>query len=604
MSLGSFDINGDLVRSPASLTAPITAPNIPLTRPTGAPDPNIPLPPDRADIERARQSGNDRKQSESVDPSELEVDEQLANLVQKGEVTLPTVAGDESMSNENQAFNKAVGTALSFFALANDVKNLIPKNNEEIPPEIFHLTESQHTLLKRKATEFASFGVVPYDVIEDFLYVLVTIDKFKDLEYIASVVGIPELINPSLVRNPNGILAIKDLYRIGYIANGLAALTKQFASEFQEAVNTADSSQSNFAPFNGGGGGGGGFSFGGIDNIINIGQQALTQAVDIKNLVSDFGSGGVPDLLQQIGKVPDVVQNILGNIENIQETFGKLASANIEALAPQFAELVDIANDAKFIDKLAKQLGPIGKLAESADLVGDVRSQLSGIKDKLDEVQQRFAETMQQISSAKPPGNIAELAEQFKGEIAFNMMKQVMGQVPPIQMLANNPMLKEPTGIGRKLFGQLVTSTGALDQTFNRAIAVFPSAVNAAATNGFSFQNFGSFGGGQSLGGVVSKVISGGVSSIIPNSPLSNLINSKTEDIANLLGSKIDSTIEMRRSDNAIPLMISMASALAGDTKCPFSTGVFSDAWKLASSVGNIVQDSNPQFLKNCQTNM
>lgn len=595
----NFEVDGSI--DTARIT---TALRVPITRPTGAVDPNIPLPPDRADIERARQSGNDRKPDTPVD-AEVEPDEQVADLAEKGDVMLPEAIGDESMSNENQAFNNAVGTAFNFFALANQIKNIIPKDDEVPTQQRFFLTDEEKRLLERRASEFASIGVVPYDVLEDFLYVLVSIDNFKDLEYVALTIGLIEIVDPKFVRNVKGILNTKELYRIGYIANGLACLTKQFAEKYEQSRAAADSSQSSFASFSGGGGGG--LSFGGIQNIISGGQQILQGATSLVNLTQQFGSGGVPDLLQQISQVPNVVNQLLGTINNLQNTFKSLGSINIEALAPQLNKLNEIANDAKLIDKLAKQLGPIDKLAEEANLVRDVREQLSGIKSKMEEVQQRFAQTLQEITSAKPPGNIAELFEQLKvlkeGDIGFNLMKQVMGQVPPMQILANNPLLKEPTGIGKMLFGQFMGGAPALDQLFSRKIAMFASPVNAAATNSFGFQNFGSFGGGQPLDAVVNKILSGGVN-VAVGSALESLIGEKANDVANLLGSAVNGVIELRRSDNAIPLMISMTSALAGEIKSPFSTGIFSDAWKLASSVGNIVQDRNPEFLKSCRTNL
>jgi hypothetical protein len=47
--------------------------------------------------------------------------------------------------------------------------------------------------------------------------------------------------------------------------------------------------------------------------------------------------------------------------------------------------------------------------------------------------------------------------------------------------------------------------------------------------------------------------------------------------------------------------MIAMSTVLANDTGCPFSTSVFSDGWKVASSLGNDLQNSNPEFLRRYQ---
>jgi hypothetical protein len=63
-------------------------------------------------------------------------------------------------------------------------------------------------------------------------------------------------------------------------------------------------------------------------------------------------------------------------------------------------------------------------------------------------------------------------------------------------------------------------------------------------------------------------------------------------------------SIEMRRSDNAIPFMIGLSAAIAQESFSPFESRTMMDGWKMASSTANDIQKTNPQYLETCKTSL
>lgn len=561
--IGVFDEEGNLVR-PRTRTQPESSSDSP-----------------------ASQVGSDRKENSDLD-EDIVHDVQLADLIEKGFVEQPSAMDDVSQKNENAAFNNAVNLAFSFFGQANAVRNRSVSGSTSTE---FKLTEEELRLLRKKAREFSEFGFVPVDVLEDFLFVLCTIREYQDLEYIALTVGIDDLLNPDIIRIPMRILNKPNLYKIGFIANGLSILTKEFATNLQRSAEATDQGSSNF----------GGFntknlpSFGGIQGIQGLGSTISNIQGTLSQQVQDFGSGSTSDLFSQIQNIPSVLPNLLENIEQLSEQFKNLSSLNIGALKQTSKKISDLVQRAKYIEKLTEQLGDISELASEEQLVGDVREQLSKVNSKTQDLQNRYNEVLSEIANTSPPENINELLGQVgiekESDIMFHYLKTVLGQAPPIQMLSNNPTLKKPTEIGKRLFGQLPSTIPAIDQSFARRIAVFSDPTNSAGTQSFEMQNFGSFGGSQTLTSSIQSILGSS------NSQVENVIN----NVGNILGSATNANIELRRSDNAIPLMIGLTSALAGEVNSPFPTSTFNNGWKLATSVGNYVQDRNPEFLKACR---
>ena len=134
-------------------------------------------------------------------------------LKQKGDIHEDGESSSPDLKNSTQAFKSAIGTAAGILGAAAIIKNLAPNSRPRDPVDNYYLTNAEKALLVRKANEFAAPGVVPYDVIEQFLYILVTITDYEDLSYIAGVTGVAELDDRNLVRNPSGILNLNNLYK-------------------------------------------------------------------------------------------------------------------------------------------------------------------------------------------------------------------------------------------------------------------------------------------------------------------------------------------------------------------------------------------------------
>jgi hypothetical protein len=89
-----------------------------------------------------------------------------------------------------------------------------------------------------------------------------------------------------------------------------------------------------------------------------------------------------------------------------------------------------------------------------------------------------------------------------------------------------------------------------------------------------------------------------------PTSYFAENLNSMVSDVCNVLNVATNATIEMRRSDNAIPFMIGFSAAVANESFSPFESKISSDGWKVASSAANDIQKTNPQFIEACKTSL
>jgi hypothetical protein len=164
------------------------------------------------------------------------------------------------------------------------------------------------------------------------------------------------------------------------------------------------------------------------------------------------------------------------------------------------------------------------------------------------------------------------------------MVGKILGQEIPQNILAKNPMSQPPSKIAQTFFGaSLATTMHYRDggQFPAVPIGIFMTAASGAATSAFSMQNSSAMGGAMSLQSAVSTIL-GNVPSSVAEMHVSN--------VSNLLGATATAVTELRRSDNAIPIMIGLATSFSNDTSCPFPTSVFSEGWKIASAAGNMLQ--------------
>jgi hypothetical protein len=218
---------------------------------------------------------------------------------------------------------------------------------------------------------------------------------------------------------------------------------------------------------------------------------------------------------------------------------------------------------------------------------------------------------MSTLGGISGPGNIgsqASIMQRIGGyAVAASITERVLGQRIKPSVACRNPMMQSPSYAGRAFFGESTGVQVSTDDVFCRRIAAYPSNQSGSGLMGFVMQNFGSYGGGGiSITGLTSLVTLG-VLTPPTGGALGGVISSLSGNIASIMGGTASSIVDPRRSDNAIPYMIAASSAMVGDTKCPFQTGVFTSGWQVASSVANDLQKHSPTtkaFLETARTSL
>jgi hypothetical protein len=79
-----------------------------------------------------------------------------------------------------------------------------------------------------------------------FFYILSALENPADLLYVAQITGIPELGDIRYVRNIYGILSIKDIYKVGYLANGVASVINKYSTIFAASAAAANPTLTTF----------------------------------------------------------------------------------------------------------------------------------------------------------------------------------------------------------------------------------------------------------------------------------------------------------------------------------------------------------------------
>lgn len=597
---------------------------------------------------------SDGTQNESQSSEQTVINADTSALKQKGYLHEDGPYSDQELKNSAKAFNNAVGTAFGLMSLATSLRTLTssqPRNTQTN----YYLKPNEKTLLRRKALEFAEPGITPYDVIEDFLYVLVAIDNYEDLQHISIVTGVEGLDNRSIIRDPVAILNTKDLYKIGYMANGLASLTMQFSTSFPQARSSADSTASAFSSIMSVAA----FASSPIGSMVlahgvgavtsalglsgSAAQQATTALTSAGSIDSFPGVSTVNDLVKTLYKTLDEAKEITysttnpannfvdingyggigGKIGQIPNVITKLETAqqqavsasemitkqNISTLAPVSADLFKISKKIKDTINMCSTIKDVNvSNSYPEQKVGDLHKTCSKINIMVGVIKDEVNGILTTISGINGPGNISSASTMLNrvgGSTTSSLMtKLTLGQAIPPSMLSNNPVMQPPSYAGKAFFGEGIVPMIAVDQMFNRRIAAYPNSHAGAGLQSFQMQNFASFGSSMSISSLLTRMTYG-VSSVPSGSRLASVIDSKASAVAGLLGVNVlTSMIEPRRSDNAIPMMIALSSVLANDTSCPFPTSVFSNGWKQASSVGNDIQKYAPAFLLAARTSL
>ena len=478
-------------------------------------------------------------------------------LTQIGVYTNPGFFGDQSMKNSNVAFNNVVNLLSAVSGIASMLRtNPSPPTNYVRTPTNYILTDREKQAIQTKSLSLSSYGVVPQDILSAFFYILSALEKVEDLIYVGQVTGIPELGDSRYVRNILGILDIKNIYKVGYLANGVASIINKYATIFSGAANVANPSST---------------TFGDVEQARNI---ALALGIIGPLMLSSANS-----LNGNVG--------ILANAPNLSSSnIDKVLNSTLQLAAGQSINLIGTAltNPSADIGQMASQIGvnAIKNVLNSTPLGGI-------------------------LSAFGSFGGIAggPLLSQMGGYAIGNFMSELItGKRIPTQKIANNPSLRPPSYQGKAFFGETPVSLPAVDQLFCRKVGSFGEPTGGSGTDSFGMQNFASFGGVMDVASVVTKMITGSSKAPDTNSYYGQSVNTMISNVANILNVKSGSSIEMRRSDNAIPMMIGLSAAIAGQVFSPFGSGTMSDGWKIASSAANDIQNINPGFLETCITSL
>jgi hypothetical protein len=478
-------------------------------------------------------------------------------LTQIGVYTNPGFFGDQSMKNSNSAFNNVVNLLSAVSGIASMLRtNPSPPPNYVRTPTNYILTDREKQEIQKKSLALSSYGVVPQDILSAFFYILSALENPADLLYVAQVTGIPELGDIRYVRNIYGILSIKDIYKVGYLANGVASIINKYASIFSSAAYVANPNLTTFGDV----------------------EQARTLALAL-GIIGPVMLSSANSLNGNIG--------ILANAPNLSSSnIDRVVNSTINMAAGQAINLIGTAltNPSADIGQMASQIG------------------VNAIKNVLNSTPLGGV-----LSAFGSFGGIAggPLLSQMGGYAIGNFMSELItGKRIPTQKIANNPSLRPPSYQGKAFFGETPVSLPAVDQLFCRKVGSFGEPTGGSGTDSFGMQNFASFGGVMDVASVVTKMITGSSKTPDTNTYYGQSVNTVVSNVANILNVKNGSSIEMRRSDNAIPMMIGLSAAIAGQAFSPFGSGTMSNGWKLASSTANDIQNINPEFLQTCITSL
>lgn len=178
--------------------------------------------------------------------SDVNYDNDTVGMIQYGEIQQPGFYGNQELKNSNVAFNNATQKSYAFAGFANYLKQTKAPTNYRRTTANYVLTDAEKAVIRTKASELALIGIVPYDALEKFFYILAAIDNNNDMIYISQVIGVAELSNPNFLRNIRGIVAIHDIYKVGYLANAVASIDAQYADKYQNAQQYSNPSNSSY----------------------------------------------------------------------------------------------------------------------------------------------------------------------------------------------------------------------------------------------------------------------------------------------------------------------------------------------------------------------
>lgn len=535
----------------------------------------------------------------------------VAALKQKGYFQEKGFFGDQSLANETIAFNNAVQMAAGLTGLARSISSRPTVATTVIRSKIsnYFLYDNEKEFLRRRAIEFSSIGIIPYDVMEEFLFILVSVDRFEDLSYIAAVTGVYELNDVNKVREPIPLLSVKNLYKVGYLANGVASINMQYGTKYNAAAALDYDSNPYAALYNTAASKGRLSAFPSVNIVSNLMQDIVKQIALSTALNAVFGAITNPaGAIAAVSSLGTLASQMINLNSLVSGTVNAIKAAGVAALQPVLGLLSTLTRTIRDITNFSSQLSGLTSVAGNINKIGDVTSQFTKLSSMITSIASVATQITSLISNIAGPGNIGAGASTLLNKLggfapSGIILQQTMGQRIPPSVLYKNPMMQSPSYSGKAFFGENMAPQGAIDQTFCRTIAAFPQAQNGAGNMSFGMQNFSSYGGTTSLLNMVSRVMLG-----VPTAPtsgvLGNVVSTATTNLCNILNVPTTSFLEARRSDNSIPFMAAMSSVIVNNTKTPFPSSTYSYGWKLASATGNEVQRLNPGYLETCRTSL
>jgi len=478
-------------------------------------------------------------------------------FIQKSLLHQPGVYGNQEHQNSNIAFNNVVQASAQKSGYANTLKNSKAPANYVRTQDNYKLTEQEHYSISNTCDRLSQQGSVPFDVLQNFFYILAATDSLYDLQYISAVTGVDEIGDQRYIRNISGICSIPSIYKVGYLSNGVAAVNQRYATQYNNAGNYDDYTQSSTGMTS--------YNAQYASSLGVIGQVALSVASSFNGPVGVLSNA--PSLSSSsIYQSVDALSNYSAGNTLSPTTLG--AILNPTATAQSFATQAGSGT----ISSLLNMTPMGGALASFGALGGVVAASLLGGSG----------------------GNA----------IGGFMSGVVMGNRMKTSQIANNPMLTPPSYAGRSFFGEAPVSLPATDQVFCRRVGSFGSTNGGSGVVSFGMQNFASMGGSMDLTSLVSSLILGSSEPPSMDTYMGQHISNTTENIASILNVSPFSKIEPRRSDNSIPFLLSMSAAIVGEKFSPFGSKPITGGWQLASSAANDIQKYQPQFLETCRSSL
>ena len=109
----------------------------------------------------------DSQGNPSAGSPSLDLNKDTMAKIQKSIIAQPGTFGNQALSNSDTAFNKAVDMSAALHGVGQSLKaSPVPPSNYQRTPDNYILTVEEKLAILNKSNELASYGVVPFDVIE------------------------------------------------------------------------------------------------------------------------------------------------------------------------------------------------------------------------------------------------------------------------------------------------------------------------------------------------------------------------------------------------------------------------------------------------------